>query len=63
MYKRQLSDPYGFSQTVRNQNGFELDGVIAVVDAKTLHERTADEFTRDLLVRQLDSAHLVIVTK
>ena len=58
-----LSDPYGFSQTVRNQSGFELDGVIAVVDAKTLHERTADEFTRDLLVRQLDSAHLVIVTK
>ena len=58
-----LSDPYGFSQTIRNQSGFELDGVIAVVDAKTLHERTADEFTRDLLVRQLDSAHLVIVTK
>ena len=58
-----LSDPFGFTQTVRNQTGFELDGVIAVVDATTLEERAADIFTRELLLRQLEPAHLIIVTK
>ena len=58
-----LSDPYGIVQTVTNQHGFELDGVVAVVDALTLEQRESDPITQGLLWRQLDSAHLVAVTK
>ena len=58
-----LSDPYGIVQTVTNQHGFELDGVVTVVDALTLEQRESDPITQGLLWRQLDSAHLVAVTK
>lgn len=58
-----LSDPYGFMQTIVNQPGFELDGVVAVVDAMTLSRYARESTTKSILVRQLDSAHLIAVTK
>ncbi len=58
-----LSDPYGIVQTVTNQLGFELDGVVTIVDASTFEQCASDPVTQGLFLRQLDSAHLVAVTK
>ena len=58
-----LSDPYGIVQTVTNQLGFELDGVVTIVDAITFEQYASDPVTQGLFLRQLDSAHLVAVTK
>ena len=44
-------------------DGFRLDGVIVLVDATNFRERLADERTRPLLLRQLEPADLVIISK
>ena len=44
-------------------DGFRLDGVVVLVDATNFRERLADERTRPLLLRQLEPADLVIVSK
>ena len=44
-------------------DGFRLDGVVVLVDATNFRERLADERTRPLLLRQLEPADLVIISK
>ncbi|MEO0495160.1 MAG: GTP-binding protein [Actinomycetota bacterium] len=46
-----------------NSDGFRLDGVVVLADATNFTERVADERTRPLLLRQLEPADLVIVSK
>ena len=46
-----------------NSDGFRLDGVVVLADASNFTERIEDERTQPLLLRQLDAADLVIVSK
>ncbi|MEM9464986.1 MAG: GTP-binding protein [Actinomycetota bacterium] len=46
-----------------NSDGFRLDGVVVLADATSFTERIADERTQPLLLRQLEPADLVIVSK
>ena len=46
-----------------NSDGFRLDGVVVLADASSFTERIDDERTRPLLLRQLEPADLVIVSK
>ena len=46
-----------------NSDGFRLDGVVVLADASSFPERVADERTRPLLLRQLEAADLVVVSK
>ncbi|MEM8707301.1 MAG: CobW family GTP-binding protein [Actinomycetota bacterium] len=46
-----------------NSDGFRLDGVIVLADATSFLERLTDERTRPLVLRQLEPADLVIVSK
>lgn len=43
--------------------GFVLDAVVIVADAETLKERTRDRYVGDLVLRQLASADIVLLTK
>ena len=46
-----------------NSDGFRLDSVITLADATSFVERLDDERTRPLILRQLEPADLVIVSK
>ena len=46
-----------------NSDGFRLDGVVVLADATSFTERMRDDRTRPLLLRQLEAADLVIVSK
>ncbi len=46
-----------------NSDGFRLDGVVVLADATSFTERMHDERTQPLLLRQLEPADLVIVSK
>jgi G3E family GTPase len=46
-----------------NSDGFRLDGVVVLADATNFTERMDDERTEPLLLRQLEPADLVIVSK
>ncbi len=46
-----------------NSDGFRLDGVVVLADATNFVERLDDERTRPLILRQLEPADLVIVSK
>lgn len=58
-----LSDPFGIAQTVTNEPGFELDGVVGVVDGLTVFELLDDAAVSEIFLRQLSVAHVVAVTK
>lgn len=46
-----------------NSDGFRLDSVITLADATSFVERLRDERTRPLILRQLEPADLVIISK
>ena len=46
-----------------DSDGFRLDGVVVLADATSFTERMDDERTQPLLLRQLEPADLVIVSK
>ena len=58
-----LSDPMGVAQTVANVEGLVLDGIVTLVDGLTHATRVKNPVTRELFVRQLEAAHIVVLTK
>ena len=58
-----LADPVGIAQTVAQVSGASLDGVVTLVDALAYSERTLNAAAQALFDRQLDAAHLVMLTK
>lgn len=58
-----LSDPMGIAQTVSNNRATILDGITTLVDAGTVSMQMENPQTAPLLLRQLNSAHLIALTK
>ncbi len=58
-----VSDPMGIAQTVAGNSATELDGILTLVDATAFDTQLADPSSSALLKRQLNSAHLVLLTK
>lgn len=57
-----VSDPTGIAQTVAHVDGVTLDGIITLVDALSWSEQMMGP-AHALLLRQLQAAHLVILSK
>ena len=58
-----IADPMGIAQTVAHESATTLDGVVTLVDATDFQSRSADPSTARVFARQLDAAHLVVLTK
>jgi G3E family GTPase len=58
-----VSDPMGIAQTVSGIEGVVLDGIVALVDGQHWARQAADPQTSALFLRQLEAAHLIVVTK
>jgi G3E family GTPase len=58
-----LADPMGIAQTIVAAHGVTLDGVVTLVDAATLEEHWHDPAVSGLFRRQIESAHLLVLTK
>src|SRR5579871_4339365 len=55
--------PGSVVQALRLLPGLDLDGVIVVVDAETIEERSHDRYMSDTVLRQLTDADLVLLNK
>ena len=58
-----IADPVGIAQTVANVPGTALDGIVGVVDARSLESSAGEPGTAALVARQMAAAHLVVLTK
>jgi G3E family GTPase len=58
-----VSDPTGIAQTIASVDGVILDGIVTVVDGQSWAEQILDPTAEHLFRRQLEAAHMVIVTK
>ena len=57
-----VADPMGLAASVARTAGVTLDGILTLVDSTRLASLGADPATGPLLQRQLDAAHLVLLT-
>ncbi|MDG2024633.1 MAG: GTP-binding protein [Actinomycetota bacterium] len=58
-----VADPISVAQTIHGTNGCHLDGIVAVADSRSLEEQLGNHHTASLLHRQLQAAHLVVLSK
>jgi G3E family GTPase len=58
-----VADPISIAHTIHETNGCHLDGIVAVADPISLEEQFGNQHTALLLRRQLQAAHLVLVSK
>ena len=58
-----LADPRGIAQVALANPALRLDGVLAVLDAETLHGRSQDPACRDTFLAQLSAADLIVLNK
>lgn len=58
-----LADPRGIAQVALANPAIRLDGVLTVVDAETVSERSADPRSGRLFHDQLDAADLIVASK
>ena len=58
-----VADPGKSARYASGWPGVRLDAVLTVVDLETIRARTADRFTGDLVVRQIESADLIVANK
>ena len=58
-----IADPIAIGQIVQGVNNCRLDGIVAVADATSLNVQLADQRVAALVARQLQAAHLVILSK
>ena len=58
-----IADPMGIAQTVANVPGVALDGIVTLVDVASFRSTASDPSPDLLFVRQIASAHLVVLTK
>lgn len=57
-----LADPMGIAQTVSNSSSTKLDCIITLVNTVSFQERVDDPVTETIFRRQLEAAHLVVLT-
>ncbi len=55
--------PDAIAQSVRLMPRFEIDGILVLADAETVHQLGADPYLQDTIERQLDAADVVILNK
>lgn len=58
-----LADPIGIAQTVASARGLVLDGIVTLIDGLNSYKTAENPLTKHLFERQLDAAHLVVLTK
>jgi G3E family GTPase len=58
-----IADPGKVANYGRGWPGCRLDAVVVLVDAETIRARAADQFVGELVVRQLSTADLLVITK
>jgi G3E family GTPase len=58
-----VADPISVAQAIHGTNGCHLDGIVAVADSRSLEEQLGNHHTASLLHRQLQAAHLVVLSK
>ena len=58
-----VADPFAMAQIVEASPLVHLDAIVTVVDAETLRSSLDDQRTGPVLRRQLDAAHLVVLSK
>lgn len=58
-----LADPRGIAQVALANPALRLDGIVALVDAETLHEQSSDRDCARMFLAQLDAADVVILNK
>ena len=58
-----IADPMGIAQAVARASGTTLDGIVTLVDATNFRSRSSDPTTAMVFARQLEAAHLVVLTK
>ena len=58
-----VAEPAKTARYASGWPGVRLDAVLAVVDLETIHARAKDRFVGDLVVRQIESADLIVANK
>ena len=58
-----VADPINIAQAIHGTNGCHLDGVVAVADPISFEDHLINPDTTSLLQRQLQAAHLVLLSK
>ena len=58
-----VADPGKSARYALGWPGLRLDAVITVVDLETVRAQAADRFTGDLIVRQIESADVIVANK
>ncbi|MCP3856411.1 MAG: hypothetical protein GY745_15010 [Actinomycetia bacterium] len=58
-----IGDPTSIATVVGGEPALTLDGIITVVDATSVRARRATPAVADLVQRQLDAAHLVVLSR
>ena len=58
-----ISDPVNLAQTVSNNDATVLDGIVALIDARNLESLKSNPTIAPLIMRQLDAAHIVALSK
>jgi len=58
-----VADPINIAQVIYGTNGCHLDGIVAVADPIALEEQRGNHHIAPLLQRQLQAAHLVLLSK
>ena len=58
-----VSDPKKIAQIGRAGAGFELRSIVTLADASSIRDIAADRYVGEMVVRQLKSAHLILLNK
>lgn len=58
-----VADPVNISQVIHGLPGCRLDGIVAVADPTSIDQYRNDPHVAPLLTRQLQTAHIVLVSK
>ncbi|MEC7828885.1 MAG: CobW family GTP-binding protein [Actinomycetota bacterium] len=58
-----IADPIAIAQIVQGANNCRLDGIVAVADSTSINTQLADQRISALVTRQLQAAHLVVLSK
>jgi G3E family GTPase len=58
-----IADPIAIGQIVQGANNCRLDGIVAVADSTSVNTQLTDQRIAALVARQLQAAHLVVLSK
>ncbi|MEP0943563.1 MAG: CobW family GTP-binding protein [Rhizobiaceae bacterium] len=55
--------PAAIASSLSLLNGFSVDGIVVLADAETIRQRSTDKYMSDTILRQLESADILLLNK